>query len=83
MERRRRTIEASKVRGISDDNRNEKTGLRSFEESVLPLTLSAIDLQYSGAIVCAVATFAAIQEGHLIRKGDQHGNKNTEMENRR
>ena len=36
---------------------------------VFPLTLSSINLNYSGAIVCAVATFAAIQEGHLIRTG--------------
>ena len=35
----------------------------------LPLTLSFINLNYSGTIVCAVATFAAIQEGHLIRTG--------------
>ncbi len=36
---------------------------------VFPLTLSFINLNYSGTIVCAVATFAAIQEGHLIRTG--------------
>ena len=36
---------------------------------VLPLTLTFIDLKYSGAAVCAAATFAAIQEGHLIRTG--------------
>ena len=34
---------------------------------VLPLTLRAIDIRYSGAIVCAVATAAAVQEGHYIR----------------
>ena len=45
---------------------NRVTGLLLF---VLPLTLSFINLNYSGAFVCAVATFAAIQEGHLIRKG--------------
>lgn len=33
----------------------------------LPLTVSVIDLRYSAFIVCAVATFAAIQEGHYIR----------------
>ena len=33
---------------------------------VLPLTFTFIDLKYSGAVVSAVATFAAIQEGHLI-----------------
>ena len=43
---------------------NKATGILLF---VLPLTLSFIDVKYSGAFVCAVATFAAIQEGHLIR----------------
>ena len=45
---------------------NKVTGMLLF---VLPLTLTFIDLKYSGAIVSAVATFAAIQEGHLIRTG--------------
>ena len=36
---------------------------------VFPLTLSFINLNYGGTIVCAVATFAAIQEGHLVRTG--------------
>ena len=36
---------------------------------ILPLTLSAVDLKYSGSIVCAIASFAAVQEGHLIRTG--------------
>ena len=45
---------------------NKMTGGLLF---VLPLTLSFINLNYSGTIVCAVATFAAIQEGHLIRTG--------------
>ena len=36
---------------------------------VFPLTLSFINLNYGGTIVCAVATFAAIKEGHLIRTG--------------
>ena len=44
---------------------NKVTGALLF---VLPLTLSWIDLKYSGAVVSAVATFAAIQEGHLIRR---------------
>lgn len=43
---------------------NKVTGVLLF---VLPLTLSVVDLRISGSIVCAVATFAAIQEGHLIR----------------
>lgn len=33
----------------------------------LPLTVRIIDLRYSVAIVCSIATFAAIQEGHYIR----------------
>ena len=45
---------------------NKVTGILLF---ILPLTLTLIDLKYSGAIVSAVATFAAIQEGHLIRTG--------------
>ena len=34
---------------------------------ILPLTFSFIDLRYSAAVVCLVATFAAVQEGHFIR----------------
>lgn len=34
---------------------------------VLPLTVRIIDLRYGAAIVCSIATFAAIQEGHYIR----------------
>ena len=45
---------------------NKVTGLLLF---ILPLTLKIIDLKYSGALVCAAATFAAIQEGHFIRTG--------------
>lgn len=45
---------------------NKVTGILLF---LLPLTLTAIDLKYSGAVVGAVAAFAAIQEGHLIRTG--------------
>ncbi|MBP5459763.1 MAG: CDP-alcohol phosphatidyltransferase family protein [Clostridia bacterium] len=44
---------------------NKMTGLLLF---VLPLTLPFLDLKYSGAVVSAVATFAAIQEGHLVRQ---------------
>ena len=47
---------------------NKVTGILLF---VLPLTLTFIDLKYSGAFVSAVATFAAIQEGHLIRRGEK------------
>ena len=45
---------------------NKITGVLLF---LLPLTCTVIDLKYSGALVCAVATFAAIQEGHFIRTG--------------
>jgi len=47
---------------------NKVTGILLF---ILPLTLTVIDLRYSGALVSAVATFAAIQEGHFIRTGVQ------------
>ena len=43
---------------------NKVSGLFLF---ILPLTLTRIDLKYSGAFVSAAATFAAIQEGHFIR----------------
>ena len=45
---------------------NKVTGALCF---LLPFTLSFIDLTYSAIIVCAAATFAAIQEGHWIRTG--------------
>ena len=45
---------------------NKLTGIALF---LLPLTLSIIDLKYSGMLVCTLATFAAVQEGYLIRTG--------------
>jgi CDP-diacylglycerol--glycerol-3-phosphate 3-phosphatidyltransferase len=36
---------------------------------LLPLTIPAVPLKCSVIVVCAVATFAAIQEGHFIRTG--------------
>ena len=48
---------------------NKVTGVMLF---VLPLTLTFIDLKISGTIVSIVATFAAIQEGHLIRTGNNN-----------
>ena len=36
---------------------------------VLPLTVRIINLRYSAAIVCAIAIYAAIQEGQYIRTG--------------
>ena len=50
---------------------NKVTGILLF---ILPLTLTFIDLKYSGALVSTVATFAAIQEGHLIRTGTKKNN---------
>ena len=44
---------------------NKLTGGLLF---VLPLTLAFIDPRYSGAVVCIVATAAAIQEGYLIKR---------------
>ena len=43
---------------------NKATGALLF---LLPLTIPAAPLKYSAIVVCAVATFAAIQEGHFIR----------------
>ena len=43
---------------------NKITGFLMF---ILPLTLSFVDLRYSAIVICIVATFAAIQEGHFIR----------------
>ena len=45
---------------------NKITGVILF---LLLLTFARIDLRYSGAFACVVATFAAIQEGHWIRTG--------------
>ena len=44
---------------------NKMTGLLLF---VLPLTVSLIDLRYSGAFVSMMATIAAIQEGYLLSR---------------
>lgn len=43
---------------------NKVTGAVLF---ILPLTLSIVNLKFSGAFICTIAIFAAIQEGHLIR----------------
>ena len=45
---------------------NKVTGILLF---VLPLTLPVVELKISALLVCTVATFAAIQEGHHIRTG--------------
>ena len=44
---------------------NKVTGGLLF---VFPLTLAFIDLRYSAAVVCVIATAAAIQEGYLINR---------------
>ena len=43
---------------------NKVTGAVLF---VFPLTLSIVDLKYSGAFICTIAIIAAVQEGYLIR----------------
>ena len=43
---------------------NKATGALLF---LLPLTIPAVPLKYSAVVVCAAATFAAIQEGYFIR----------------
>ena len=43
---------------------NKVTGILLF---ILPLTLPVVELKYSAPLVCMVATFAAIQEGHFVR----------------
>ena len=43
---------------------NKVTGAALF---ILPLTLSIVDLKYSGVFICTIAILAAVQEGHLIR----------------
>lgn len=45
---------------------NKLTGGLLF---VFPLTLTWIDLRYSAAVICAVATTAAVYEGYLIQTG--------------
>ena len=43
---------------------NKATGVLLF---LLPLTIPILLLKYFAIVVCTAATFAAIQEGHLIR----------------
>ena len=45
---------------------NKAMGILLF---LLPLTIPAVPLKYSAVVVCAAATFAAIQEGHFIQTG--------------
>ena len=44
---------------------NRLTGILLF---LLPLTLTAVRIEYTALIVCAVATVAAVQEGYCLRK---------------
>ena len=46
---------------------NKVTGALLFQ---FPLTIRVFPLKYSAIVVCVAATFAAIQEGHLIRTGE-------------
>lgn len=43
---------------------NKVTGVMLF---ALPVMISVIPLNYSAAVICLVASFAAAQEGHYIR----------------
>lgn len=49
---------------------NKMTGVLLF---ILPLTFLIVPLKYLAISVCAVATFAAVQEGHFIRTGRDEG----------
>ena len=49
---------------------NKATGVLLF---LLPLTIYIVPLKYSAIVACTAATFAAIQEGHLIRTGELTG----------
>ena len=48
---------------------NKVTGILLF---VLPLTLPVLELKSSAPLICTVATFAAVQEGHFIRTGKEN-----------
>jgi len=45
---------------------NKATGCLLF---LFPLTLGFVDSKYSAAVICAVATLAAVYEGYLIQAG--------------
>ena len=47
---------------------NKVTGLLLF---LLPLTISFVELKYTAAVVCSVATFSAIQEGFYVITGKE------------
>jgi CDP-diacylglycerol--glycerol-3-phosphate 3-phosphatidyltransferase len=45
---------------------NKVSGLLLF---ILPMTFTSVELTYSSIVVCSIATFAAVQEGHFMRTG--------------
>lgn len=49
---------------------NKLTGAILF---AFPLSWHFVDIRYSGSAVCIIATFAALQEGYLIRNKGQGG----------
>jgi CDP-diacylglycerol--glycerol-3-phosphate 3-phosphatidyltransferase len=49
---------------------NKATGVLLF---LLPLTISVFPLKYFAIVICTAATYAAIQEGYLIRTGEPTG----------
>ena len=51
---------------------NRVTGALLF---VLPLTVPLVELRVTALFVCAAATFAAVQEGHLIRTGGERSDE--------
>ena len=56
---------------------NKVTGALLF---VLPLTVPLVKPRVTASVVCTIATFAAIQEGHLIRTGKTRGGKQDERD---
>ena len=51
---------------------NKVTGALLF---VFPLIWPLVGLRVTAPVVCATATFAAIQEGHLIRTGEERSDE--------
>ena len=50
---------------------NKITGVCLF---VLPLSLCVIDVKYSGSVICAIATVAALQESFTVITKDRINN---------
>ena len=62
-------ISAYKMHGrlvVAHTLMNKVSGLLLF---ILPMTFTSIELTYSSIVVCSIATFAAVQEGHFMRTG--------------